>query len=290
MNATTATPTETKNQLIAAADSPEILISARQGVAIDLAELWHRRELLGALVRRDLSVRYKQTALGVLWAAIQPLLTMVVFTVIFGQLAGLKSDGAPYPVFVLAGLVPWTFFAASVAQGSQSLLNQQHLLTRIYFPRLFVPLSAVGACVVDMAIALLIFAGVAAWYTVQPRWSMLLLPVPLALTVILAAGVSTLLSAVTVVYRDFRFIVGFALQLLFFLSPVVYPVTMIPERYRWIASLNPMTGIISAHRYAVLGTPLDVLSFTLAAAVSLIMLLVGFYYFRRTEQRFADIA
>jgi lipopolysaccharide transport system permease protein len=274
------------------APSPhKVVIEARSGLGHGLGELIERRELLYFLVWRDIKVRYKQTALGVAWAVLLPLFQAIVFTVIFGKLAGLKPDGPyPYSVFVLAGLIPWTFFSQAVIQGSQSLVNQQHLLTKVYFPRLFVPAAAVGGCLVDFVIGFALYGAVLAYYGVLPPVQALLVPVLMALTVAAAAGIVFFLSALTVTYRDFRYVVPFAVQAMMYVSPIVYPVKLFPEQYRWILGINPMAGLIDAYRSAILRKPWD-LELLMVSSISLLLcVIVGLVYFRRTERRFADIA
>jgi lipopolysaccharide transport system permease protein len=267
------------------------VIQPRKGwVPIDWHELWEFRELLYFLVWRDIKVRYKQTVLGVAWAVLQPLLTMVIFTVIFGRLAHMPSDGLPYAVFVYAGLLPWTFFANSVTQGGQSLVNQQHLLTKVYLPRLFVPLASIGSALVDLVISFAVYATILTYYHVVPSWQIAYLPALVLLTALAALGLSFGLSALTVAYRDFRYVVPFMIQVLMFLSPVVYPVSIVPSRYQWLLALNPMAGIIDGYRAAILGRPWNLTTLGVSSAATALLLLAGLFYFRSTERRFADIA
>jgi len=268
----------------------ETVIRANQrGLA--LGEVYARRELLYILIWRDIKIRYKQTVLGVAWAVLVPVLQLAIFTVVFGKLAGIRPDGDyPYPLFVLAGLVPWTFFSQAVALGGQSLVNQQQMLTKIYFPRLFVPAGAVGGCFVDFLVSFAVFAAVLAWYHYVPSWQMIFVPLLVLLTVVASLGAVFLLSALTVTYRDFRFVVPVMIQSLMYLSPVVYPVTLVPERYQWILGLNPMTGIIDGFRSAILGKSWNFPTLLTSAVSAVIILLAGTMYFRNTERRFADIA
>jgi lipopolysaccharide transport system permease protein len=210
--------------------------------------------------------------------------------VIFGRLAGIPSDGFPYPVFVYAGLLPWTFFSNSVTQGGLSLVNQQQLLTKVYLPRLFVPAASVGGGLVDLAISFGIYAVIMLVYGVRPGLGVVLLPVLVLLTILAALGLSFLLAALTVSYRDFRYVVPFMMQVIMYLSPVVYPVGMIPPRYRWLLACNPMAGIIDGYRSAILGRSLDLVTFGVSTLSTLLLLAAGLYYFRRVERRFADIA
>jgi lipopolysaccharide transport system permease protein len=256
-----------------------------------LTEAYARRELLYFLIWRDIKIRYKQTVLGIAWAVLVPLSQLFIFSVIFGRLAGIKPDGDyPYPLFVLAGLVPWTFFAQSVAQGGQSLVNQQQMLTKVYFPRLFVPTGLVGGCFVDFVISFGVYAAAIACYRFTPSWQVVFVPVLALFTVVASLGAAFLLSALTVTYRDFRYIVPVMIQLLMYLSPVVYPVTLVPERYQWLLGLNPMAGIIDGFRSAILGKPWNFPILLTSLASTFFLLLVGAVYFRNTERRFADIA
>jgi lipopolysaccharide transport system permease protein len=256
-----------------------------------LSEAYVRRELLYFLVWRDIKVRYKQTVMGIAWAVLVPAIYLTIFSVVFGRLAGITPDGDyPYPLFVLAGLVPWTFFAQSVAQGGQSLVDQQQLLTKVYFPRLFMPTAAVIGCFIDFVLALGVLALVLAWYGYAPSGQIVFLPVLAAFTVLASLGAAYLLSALTVAYRDFRYIVPVMIQSLMFLSPVIYPVSLVPERYQWILGLNPMAGIIDGFRSAILGKPWNVPTLLASMTSILVLLLAGAMYFRKTERRFSDIA
>jgi len=269
----------------------ELIIQPTKGwLALNFQELLHYRELLYFLVWRDLKVRYKQTSLGVAWAVLQPLLNMLIFTAIFGRLAGIKSDGDPYPVFVFAGLLPWMFFSNAVSQGGQSLVNQQHLLTKVYFPRLFVPLASVGGGLVDLLISLGVYGIVLAWYLRFPSWGIVFLPVLIVLTVIATSGVSVILAALTVSYRDFRFVIPFMIQVWMYLSPVIYPLSAVPKRFQLIYALNPMAGVIDAYRASILGTPLHYGALGMSVVLSVGLFVFGMFYFRKTERRFADIA
>jgi lipopolysaccharide transport system permease protein len=256
-----------------------------------LREAYGRRELLYFLVWRDIKIRYKQTVFGIAWAVLVPLLQLAIFSVIFGRFAGIKSDGDyPYTLFVLCGLVPWTFFAQSVTLGGQSLVNQQQMLTKVYFPRIFVPTGAVGGCFVDFLISFGVFGAVIAWYHYPPSWQIVFVPLLAVLTVIASLGVVYLLSALTVTYRDFRYIIPVMIQSLMYLSPVVYSVTLVPVKYQWILALNPMAGIIDGFRSAILGKPWNFTTLLTSSASALVILVVGGVYFRNTERRFADIA
>jgi lipopolysaccharide transport system permease protein len=269
---------------------PEVVIRPRSGwIAIDWKELIHFRELLFFLAWRDVKVRYKQTVLGVTWVLIQPLLTMLIFTVIFGRLAGVPSEGLPYSVFVFAGLIPWTFFSTSIGLAGTSLIGQQHLMTKIYFPRLFIPTAVSCAYLVDLAITLVLYAFILAFYRIVPSWHVVFLPLLIGLTLMLTLGLGFMLAALTVIYRDTRYLIPFGVQILLYVSPVIYPVKLLPERYRWLLSLNPLCGIIEGFRWSVLGSPLNPTSLAIAVVTSLLLLVFGMYFFRRTERRFADL-
>ncbi len=258
--------------------------------AIDFGELWHYRELLYFLVWRDIKVRYKQTVIGAAWAILQPLCQMVIFSVIFGAFAKIPSEGFPYPIFVYAGLLPWMFFANAVSQSSISLVNQSQLLTKVYFPRLFIPSASIGVGLVDFSLSFCVYICLMLWYGHAPGASVVLLPLLLLLTMMTAFGVGVFLASVTVAYRDFRLVVPFMVQIWMYLSPVVYAVTLVPEKYRWIMALNPMTGIIGGFRSVLLNQPVDWNALGISLLVSSILLTIGVANFRRTERRFADIA
>ena len=269
----------------------QIVIRPRPGwVAVNWHELWEARELLMFLVWRDVTVRYKQTVLGVAWAVLQPVFSMVVFTIIFGNLAKMPSEGVPYPVFVYAGLLPWMFFSNAVLGASQSLINQQALLTKIYLPRLFVPISSIGGGLVDLAVSFVVFGVLMVIYGVVPGIGLLALPLLVFLAFMAATGVGLVLAAVTVTYRDFRYVVPFLIQAWLYLSPVIYPVSMVPERWKWVLSLNPMTGVIEGFRASLLGKDWNLQSLAMACVVSVILLIYGLFYFRKMERRFADVA
>jgi lipopolysaccharide transport system permease protein len=268
-----------------------VIIDARGGISSTLAELLAHRELLWFLIWRDIKVRYKQTVFGVLWAVLLPLTQTIIFAVIFGRFAHIQPDGNyPYTLFVLGGLIPWTFFSQAVIFGGQSLVNQQHLLTKVYFPRLFVPTAAVGSCAVDFLIGMLLYAMILAISGVVPGPPIVMLPLLIALILVSAIGPTLLLAALTVSYRDFKYVTPFGVQLLMYASPIVYPMNMVPVRYRWIFALNPMTGAIDGWRSATLGTKWNMDLLLISTASALMLFAIGIGYFRRTERRFADIA
>jgi lipopolysaccharide transport system permease protein len=272
--------------------SIETVIRPRSGwIAVDWAEMVRGRELLYHFIWRDVKVRYKQTVLGVAWAVLQPLFTMAVFTLIFGRFAKIETatPEVPYPVFVFVGLIFWTYFSGGVAGAGMSLINQQHLMTKVYFPRLFVPMACVGTVLVDLAISLVVFGFLMIYYGVAPSWQSPLLVPLIGLMTLASIGLGCLFASLTVVYRDFRYIVGFAMQIMMFLSPVIYPLDLLPKAYHPILSLNPMFGLIDGSRSAVLGTPWHLPSLAISSASSLALFVFGLSYFRRTERRFADL-
>lgn len=256
---------------------------------LDWRELMAYRELLWVLTTRDIKVRYKQTVLGAAWAVLRPLLTMLIFSVVFGRLAKMPSDGVPYPVFVYAALLPWTFFAAAISSSGQSLVGSAHLVSKVYFPRLIIPLSSIGAGLVDLAISTGILLLMMLWYGVG--WTPNLLAAPLLLIAVIftALGVGTLLSALTVAYRDFTHITPFMVQIWMYVTPVVFPISLVPERWRWALYLNPMTGLVEGFRAAFLGRPFDLTGIGLSAVMAVAIFLLGVAYFEKVERRFADI-
>lgn len=256
---------------------------------LDLRELWAYRELLWALVSRDVRVRYKQTALGAGWAILRPLLAMAVFTVVFGRLAKLPSEGAPYPLFVLAGLLPWTFFSTAVGAAAESLVGTQGMISKIYFPRLIVPLSTLGVACVDTAVGLGLLAAMTAWYGVIPGLTLLTLPFSMLLLLLATISLSTLLSALTASYRDLRHLVPFLLQVWLYATPVVYSASLVPARWRWLLYLNPLAGPVDGFRAAFLGRRIDPLGMATSLGVSAVLLVVATLYFGRVERRLADI-
>ncbi len=256
---------------------------------IDLAEVWKYRELLTAFCLRDIKVRYKQTVLGATWAILQPLVTMLIFTVIFGRLAKIPSDGYAYPVFVYAGLLPWMFFATAVSSGAGSLVGSAHMLSKIYFPRLIIPFSSVASGLVDFMVSACILLILMLLYDVTWTWHLLLVPIFLAGIVLTALGVGTALAALTVSYRDFRYVVPFMVQIWMYLTPVVYPLNFIPEKWRWLLYFNPMTGYIDGFRSVFLGKSFAFGAIGVSMLMTVIIFIFGLKYFRKVEQRFADI-
>lgn len=257
--------------------------------ALDLRDLWAFRELLYFLTWRDVKVRYKQTELGIAWAIIQPLFTMLVFTLFFGRLAGIPSDNVPYPLFAYAGLLAWSFFANAITNSGNSLVGSANLITKVYFPRMIIPGAAVVAGLVDFAVAFVILVLLMIYYGVMISWSILMFPVVVLLTTLLALGMGMWLSALNVKYRDVRFALPFLIQLWMFISPVIYPTSFLPEKFRWFLSLNPMTGIIEGYRSSLFGRPFNWIALALSAVITLAVLTYASYSFRRMEKSFADI-
>lgn len=267
------------------------VIHARRGrAALDLRTLWSYRELIFFFVWRDIKVRYRQTLLGGLWAILQPFVTMVIFSVVFGRLAGMSSDGLPYPIFAFTALLPWTLFATGVAQASNSLVGHQNLLKKVYFPRLALPVAAVVIGLVDLAVASLVLGGMMIVYDIRLSFAVLFVLPLILLDLIAALGVGLWFAALNVRYRDVRYIVPFVLQAWLFLSPVAYPSSLIDQPWRTLYALNPMVGVVEGLRWAVLGAdtaPGPLVAVSTAAAV--LILLGGLSYFRQVEGTFADV-
>lgn len=271
-------------------DEPLVRIRpASSWVPLNIRHIWAYRELLYFLMWRDVKVRYKQTVLGASWAVIQPVFTMLIFTLFFGRLAGIPSDNVPYPLFVYAGLVLWTFFSNALTNSGNSLVGNQNLVTKVYFPRIIIPGATVGAGLVDLAIAFAVLIALMGYYGVGLTWNILLVPIAIALTTLLALGVGMWTSALNVKYRDIRFALPFVIQLWMFLSPIIYPPSFVPERYRWILVLNPLTGIIDSFRAALFGHAINWVSLAISTAITLAMLVYAAYMFKRMERTFADI-
>ena len=272
-------------------EPPVIVIRPSRGwVALRLRDLWEYRDLLYFLVWRDLKVRYKQTALGAAWAIIQPFFTMVVFSIFFGQLAKIPSEGLPYPIFAYCALLPWQLFSRALTESGNSLIANEPLLTRVYFPRLVIPLSVVLAGLVDFGIAFVILLGMMAYYGIAPTTAVFTLPLFLLLALGTALGVGLWLSALNVQYRDVRYTIPFLTQFWLFATPIVYPSSLVPEPWRAFLGLNPMAGVVEGFRWALLGTaqaPGLMLVSSVAASVAL--LIGGLFYFRRMERIFADV-
>lgn len=279
----------TVNQQNTSASQHVIIHSEESGVQLNLGDLWTYRELLYFLTLRDIKVRYKQTLMGAAWVIIQPLMTMLIFTLVFNRFARLDTKEIPYPLFAYSGLLLWTFFANSVTSGTYSLINNSHLITKVYFPRIFIPAASVAAGLVDFGIASLLLAALAIYYGVKPTWGIALLPLFVLLATALALGTGILVSALTVKYRDLRHALPFIMQFWMFASPVIYPTSIVPESWRWILFANPMTGIIEGFRAALTGQNFDWLLIFVSAAVAIVLLAVSFYVFRALEDTFADV-
>jgi lipopolysaccharide transport system permease protein len=269
---------------------PLVVIQPSRGWRlISLKDLWAYRELLFFLTWRDVKVRYKQTALGAAWAILQPLFMMVIFTLFFGRLAGVGSAGIPYPLFALAGLVPWTFFSNAITQSGNSLVGSANLISKVYFPRLLVPAAAMLAGLVDFALAFVMFCVLMAYYRVVPTIEVLFVPVLVLLTAIFALGVGTWMSALNVKYRDVRFALPFIIQLWLFVSSVIMPSSALPLKWRRLLLLNPMSAIIEGYRSALFGLPFDWPALGIASLLTIATLLYAIYSFGRVERSFADI-
>lgn len=271
------------------APAPLVIAPHRGWVRLNLRELWAYRELLYFLVWRDVKVRYKQTVLGAAWAIIQPFMTMVVFSVVFGRLAKMPSDGLPYPVFAFAALVPWGYFSSAISSGGNSLVGSGHLISKVYFPRLIIPMASVLTPLVDFGVAFLILLLMGLWYGIVPGLAMLWLPAFIGLAVVTALATSLWFAALNVEYRDVRYVLGFLTQFWLYASPVAYPASLVPERWRPLYGLNPMVGVIEGFRWALLGAPAPGPLVLMSCLVVLALLVSGLAYFRRMEGTFADI-
>ena len=274
-----------------AVTAPTLVIQpSRSLFDLDLRGVWQYRELLYFLIWRDVKVRYKQTMIGAMWAVIQPVMTMVLFTVLFGNFAKIPSDGLPYPIFAYAALLPWNYFSQAIVRGGASLVGNANLISKVYFPRLIVPLSAALGPLVDFGIAFVVLVGMMIWFGITPTWGVLALPLFLFLALVTALAVSLWLSALNVRYRDVGHTIPFLTQLWMFASPVVYSVSLIPERWRLLYSLNPMVGVIEGFRWALLGkaSP-DFGVMAVSTTVMLAVLLGGVVYFKQMERTFADV-
>ncbi|MGE5691679.1 MAG: ABC transporter permease [Pseudomonadota bacterium] len=280
-----------------AAPEPAVDVSRRVTVIrpsprwphLDVREFWHFRELFGMLVWRDVKVRYKQTFIGIAWAIVQPLMLMVVFSLVFGKFAQFSSEGLPYQVFTYSGLLPWTYFASALALSSVSVVSNTNLVTKVYFPRVFLPFAASAVPAIDFALAFVVLIGLMQWFHVPVHATVVFMPAFLLLAFVTALGVGLFFSAMNVRYRDVPYALPFVVQLWMWLSPVAYAITELPDRYEWIFALNPMTGVINGFRWSLLGTPAPPpgqLAVSVAAAI--VFFLGGLAFFRRSEPRFAD--
>jgi lipopolysaccharide transport system permease protein len=271
-------------------EQPLITITPSRGwVALDLADIWAHRELLYFLTWRDIKIRYKQTALGAIWAVIQPLFPMLIFTLFFGRLAKIPSDGIPYSVFAYAALLPWTYFASAVGNSSTSVIGSSNLITRVYFPRMIIPAAAVLAALVDFAIAFVLLGALMIWHHIPPTASLFMLLPLIALVTLLSLGFGLLLAGLTVKYRDLRYALPFLIQLWMFATPVIYPASLVPAKWRWVLALNPLTGVIEGFRSALFARPFEWNSLAFSVAFAFVMLIFAAYVFRRQERVFADL-
>ncbi len=295
MSITSSPPQTAPESLAQPAEHAEpavVTIEAKSGwQSLELRELWRYRELLYFLTWRDVKIKYKQTVFGATWAVMQPLASMLVFSILFGRLVGLNKEtgGIPYPIFVFAGLLPWNLFNQCLLGASGSLVGNSNMITKIYFPRLIIPIAAAGGNLVNFAISLAILLVMMAYYQIMPGMEILLLPVLLVLALLASLAVGIWLAAMNVAYRDFRHAVPFIAQMWMYLTPVIWPVTIVPEQWRWIIALNPLAGIVDGFRYSLFGQPLDWTRLLIASAVTVVAFLAAVFYFRRVETHFADI-
>ena len=267
-----------------------IIRPTRGWKGIDFRELWRYRELLYFLIWRDIKVRYKQSLLGATWAIIQPLLTMIIFTVFFGQWAGIPTDGVSQPIFYFAGILPWQFFQSGVSKAGTSLVASRNLITKIYFPRIAVPIAPIIAGLLDFGLAFLILVGMMFFYGVTPTSALWTLPLFLLLAIVTAVGIGIWLAGLNVSYRDIGYVIPFLLQVWFFLSPIVYSSTIVPEKLRPYYGLNPMAGVVQGFRWAILGVGKpDMADIAASIGVAVILLVSGIFYFKRMERTFADV-
>ncbi len=271
--------------------SPDLVIQAGRAQRQYWRDLWRYRELFYFLAWRDILVRYKQTAIGMAWALIRPFMTMVVFTIVFGNLAKLPANGVPYPILVFSAMLPWQFFANSLSECSNSLVSSANLISKVYFPRLVVPISAVIVSFVDFLVSGMILLGLMAWYNFVPSWRIITLPFFILIAFAAAMGAGLWLAAFTVKYRDFRYVVPFLVQFGLYISPVGFSSAIVPQDWRWIYSLNPMVGVIDGFRWAILGgnASLYLPGFLLSVGLVLVCLIGGIRYFRAYERSFADV-
>ena len=268
----------------------EIIIEPRGTLAgFQFRELWQYRELLRFLVVRDIKVRYKQTMLGGLWAILQPFMNMVVFTIFFGHLAKIPSDHLPYPIFVYTALLPWQFFSGGIGSSGNSLVANSHLISKVYFPRMIIPAASLGAGCLDFLIAFILLIVMMIYYGISPGIGILLFPILMTLVAVAALGVGMILAALNVAYRDFRYVIPFLIQFWLFATPVIYPVSIVPEQWRWLINLNPMAGLITGIRSSLLDLPLSWPDIWISGSISMGLFVIGIFYFKKMERRFADI-
>ncbi len=281
---------DANNSLITPNPERHTLIKSEEaGVQLNLSELWYYRELLYFLTLRDVKVRYKQTLMGLAWVIIQPLATMLIFTLVFNRFVRLDAGSLPYPLFALSGLLLWLFFANAVTNSTNSLVSNANLITKVYFPRMFIPAASVGAGLVDLGVAFLLLIVMSFYYGVTLTLNILFLPIIILMMTVLALGVGLLSAALTVKYRDLRHALPFIIQLWMFASPVIYPTSIVPARWKWLLMINPVAGIIEGFRASLTGSPFDWLHLSVSAAITLALFVFSVYVFRRFENTFADV-
>lgn len=261
-----------------------------KSLSLELREVWAYRDLLTLLIRRDVSIRYKQSAVGIAWVVVQPIVLMTIFTVVFGHFAKLPAEGYPYPLFVLCALLPWLYFSRALSGASDSLVSSASLITKVYFPRLILPISKTVGGLVDLGIAFGLLIAVLAWYRIVPGWQFALLPLFVGIAMITAFSIGLWLTALNVRYRDIGLIVPFIIQIWMYASPIAYSTSLVPKQWIWLYSLNPMVGVAEGFRWAVLGkSPPELAPMLLSLAIVIVLLFGGLMFFRRTERSFADI-
>lgn len=290
MNQVLAQSSEQPDIKNALPSKPLVVIEPKRSwVALNLRDLWNYRDLFYILTERDIKVRYKQTILGAAWAIIQPLFTMLIFSLFFGRLAGIPSDGVPYPLFAYAGLLPWIFFSNALTASGNSLVGSSNLITKVYFPRMIIPIASVAAGLPDFLIAFGFLIVLLFYYGVGVTANILMLPVLVVLLALLAVGVGMWMSALNVKYRDIRYALPFLIQLGLFGSAIMYPLSIVPEKWRWVMALNPAAGLIEAFRAAFLGKPFDWTMLAISAGITILILIYSAYTFRKMERSFADV-
>ncbi|MEP6636284.1 MAG: ABC transporter permease [Acidobacteriota bacterium] len=283
------TPTPATPGDLATPERHALIRSEEAGVQLNLGELWHYRELLYFLTLRDIKVRYKQTLMGVAWVIIQPLTTVLIFTLVFNRFVRLDTGALPYPLFALSGLLLWLFFANAVTNSTHSLVTNANLITKVYFPRLFIPAASVAAGLLDLGVAFLLLLALSFYYGVALTLNILLLPLFVFMMALLALGVGLLSAAVTVKYRDLRHALPFIIQLWMFASPVIYPTSIVPPKWKWLVTINPVAGIIEGFRASLTGSAFDWVHVSISAVIILVVLVCSIYTFRRFEDTFADV-
>lgn len=267
-----------------------IIIEPKGNLAdFQFRELWQYRELLRFLIVRDIKVRYRQTVLGGLWAILQPFMNMIVFTIFFGHLAKIPSEGLPYPIFVYTALLPWQFFSGGIGSSGNSLIANSHLISKVYFPRIIIPAASLGAGFLDFIIAFALLILMMFYYGIFPGGGILLFPFLMVLVALAALGVGMILAALNVSYRDFRYVIPFLVQFWLFATPVIYPASMVPEQWRWLINLNPMAGLITGIRSSLLNLPVSWTDIWISGTISLLLFVIGIFFFKKMERRFADI-